>query len=527
MFKRTNTAIQNNTDHRKIVLLFMIGFALRCICLPFAQVVDADAVSRVFMAQEWWGNPAFIIEGVWPPFHQYLYGILIGISGDRAYVPIIFTMVLSALLSWPVYSIVKREISEKGAFWTALAISLSPVLFRNSFHTLSGTVFLLAIAFGWNSFSKALKDNSTKHAIYTGIWFTLAAGFRYEGWLLIALFTGIGVISKQWKLVSVYWLTAMIFPIFWMLGNYSVHNDFFFGLSGAYEWNIILEGVNDLVPRDVELLRLLFFPSSWFFLFSPLLLIALSIALYRRWKSKEWRWSSLRWGLIFFVFMLVFIYKSFEGTLLTQHRFTGTLLLFSIPFVGLIWEVERAKWLRLIAKILILSMVPLSYVWMRIPYESVVKSGTSTYYALENFRKISYSSLPAVPRLTRKNLGEVKKNLNQHLNSDDGLVLDFISWETTYNIALHSNVSRENMFIFNGAKNAENYFGLLEPIFISHNSGCLLIRKNGGLNKMVKIENNQLTLRNASEILMDVELIGSYDDFCIYYYRMVRTEKPS
>jgi len=204
MFKRTITAIQNNTDHRKIVLLFIIGFVLRCICLPFAQVVDADAVSRVFMAQEWWGNPTFIIEGVWPPFHQYLYGILIGISGDRVYVSIIFMLVLSALLSWPVYSIVKRVISEKVAFWTALAISLSPVLFRNSFHTLSGTVFLLAIAFVWNSFSKALKYNSTKHAIYAGIWFTLAAGFRDEGWFLIALYTGIGVVAKQWKVVSLY-----------------------------------------------------------------------------------------------------------------------------------------------------------------------------------------------------------------------------------------------------------------------------------------------------------------------------------
>lgn len=510
--------LKNDPHKRNVVILVVFGFLLRLACLPFAEAIDADAVTRIFMAQEWWAQPHLIVEGVWPPFHEYLYGLLVGLSGDRIYTPIIFTMILSSLLAWPVYSLVRREFSERGAFWAALAVVLSPVLFHNSFHTLSGTVFLLCVAFSWNAFSLALREVNLKNAVYAGLWITLAAGFRYEAWLLIALFTGIGLLSKQWKLTAVYWCFVMIFPIFWMLGNYAVHGNFFYGLSGAYDWNIVQEGVNDFIPRDVQLLRWFFFPVSWLILFSPLLAAVCFIAFIKRWKGGKWNWNTTRWSVFFVVFAVVFVYKSNNGTLLTQHRFTGTLLLFSIPFIGLIWELERAKFLQLFAKIGIVTLIPLSYVWMQIPYEKALSQGTSTYFAVENFRRISKNSIPAVPRLKRKDLDEVKRVIAENTTADDGLILDFISWESTYNIALFAPVDRDHMFLFNGAKNAENYFGLLEPILKNYKRGCLVIKKKSGLNKMLIINGDRMELNNESGITANIKKVGTFDDFEVYSY---------
>lgn len=510
--------LKSDPHKRHVVFLVLLGFLLRLACLPFAQVIDADAVSRIFMAQDWWAQPHVIIEGVWPPFHEYLYGIIVGISGDRIYTPILFTMMLSSLLSWPVYALVRREFSERGAFWAALAITLSPVLFHNSFHTLSGTVFLLCIAFCWNSFSIALREMNLKNAIYAGLWITVASGFRYEGWLLIALFTGIGLIKKQWKLTAVFWCFAMIFPIFWMLGNYAVHGDFFFGLSGAYDWNIVQEGVNDFIPRDVQLLRWFFFPVSWFILFSPILAVLVFIAVIKRWKGGVWNRKIALWSLFFLVFALVFVFKSDNGTLLTQHRFTGTLLLFSIPFIALIWELERAKYMQLLAKIGIVTMIPLSYVWVQIPYERALSKGSSTYFAVENFRIISKNSVPAVPRLKRNDLGKVNQLLAEHMRAEDGLILDFISWESTYNIALFAPVERDHMFLFNGAKNAENYFGLLEPVLLKHKNGCVVIKKRSALKKMLLFEGNRMELNNQSGLTVNIRKIGDFEGFQVYRY---------
>src|SRR5690606_9282366 len=127
------------------------------------------------------------------------------------------------------------------------------------------------IALALNSISKSIRFNDYKQSIYAGLFITIASGFRYEAWLLIAIFILIYLLFKKYILVFVFWSFSMIFPLFWMIGNYIVHDDFLYGLSGAYNWNINIEGVNDEVVFGHKVERFLYFPFSWFFLFSPFL----------------------------------------------------------------------------------------------------------------------------------------------------------------------------------------------------------------------------------------------------------------
>ena len=95
-----------------IFIIVSIGILLRLILLPFAQVFDADAVTRVFMAQKWWDNPILVTEGLWPPLHQYFYGLVFGISGDYQTTPILVSILISSLSVWPMYLFVKGEFNE-------------------------------------------------------------------------------------------------------------------------------------------------------------------------------------------------------------------------------------------------------------------------------------------------------------------------------------------------------------------------------------------------------------------------------
>ena len=216
-------SILNDVKSRQIIVLTLFGFILRMILLPSSQVVDADAVSRIFLSRKWLDAPTIIYEGVWLPLHQYWNALLIAISGSYITFPIIINCVLASLISWPVYSWVRREFNNKTAFWVALLFTLSPVIMRNSFQALSGTPFLLLVAFAFNELSLFLQSYDSKHVNRMGFFLTIASGFRYEAWLLIAIFGLVLVLKKQWVYSLKFSVVAIIFPLFWFIGNTAVH----------------------------------------------------------------------------------------------------------------------------------------------------------------------------------------------------------------------------------------------------------------------------------------------------------------
>lgn len=524
-------ALKNIWKHYPIPAVVGIGFLLRLILLPFAQVVDADAVTRMFMAQEWWDNPMFISEGVWPPLHQYFYGIIYGITGDYQLIPVLVSIVISSLAAWPMYLFIKREFNEKAAFWIALALTLSPVIFRNSYHTLSGTPFVFLLLFTMAHLVKSWKESNLKAAIWAGIFMTLACGFRYEGWMLLALFTGLGILQRAWKETAIFWLVSMIFPAFWMLGNYVAHQDLFFGLSGAYDWNIVQEGVNSYLPRDIMLLRWFFFPASWFFLFSPILVFTLFVALWKILRSKQFQWNQWRWAGVFVVLLGTFVYKSHEGTLLNQHRFSSSLIVFSLPMLALVWDVSKV-WLKRVTQAGILLLIPLSFVWTKPAYQAIFPNGSSTHYALEHFYNISNPGLDAIPRLKNQDIAKLEKEISKHITTNSGFVIDFIDWESTYYLALHSGLKRNQLFIFNGASKATNYASELEGVVMRQPKGVLVVKQDSPMIEMIefygsrdtnadffKVAKQEARILGGQGIFLSVTLVSSVNDVYIFTYQ--------
>ena len=178
--------------------------------------------------------------------------------------------------------------------------------------------------------------------------------------------------------------------------------------------------------------------------------------------------------------LIVFTAKSNNGTLLNQHRFTSTLIVFSLPMLALLWELEGKRLVQL-TKVGILSLVPLSFLWGRPDYARVFPEGTSTHYALEQFQNISFQGLAAVPRLGNQNAEQWKRTLHQNLKDGDGLIVDFISWECTYYLALESGVHKKRLFIVNGATNAQLDIYHLRKTMLENRRGVLLVKTNSEL----------------------------------------------
>lgn len=90
--------------YQTISLIVLLGFFLRLLAFPFAQVVDADATTRVLIAESWLQSPSLIYEGVWPPLHFYFNALAIAVSGERLVMPILFHIIIGSATAYPFIS---------------------------------------------------------------------------------------------------------------------------------------------------------------------------------------------------------------------------------------------------------------------------------------------------------------------------------------------------------------------------------------------------------------------------------------
>ena len=498
-----------NTDSRILILICLVGVITHLIAFPFYQVVDADAVTRIHIAERWLDNPRLIYEGVWAPLHHYFNAFCIVLTGNNTTGPILIHNLFAILTVIPIYKFAKREFGN-GAWFAALFYILCPVVFRNSFHTLSGVPHAFFIAHVLNSLSKALREDDKRAFIWAGIYSTIAAGFRYESWLLIAIFTGIIVLFKNWKGLIYYWSFAMIFPLFWMIGNYIAHQDFLFGLTGAYNWNIVKEGVNNNVTAIDEILRRIYFPLSWFVFFTPIVFGMMIYAIIRKFKQKRGWNKSWVWAIPFLVLSIVFIYKAIEGTLLLQHRFTISLILLSAPFTALIFEEFRWRpWKKVAIGVLVVSFLPMSYVWMTVQFEDWFTKDSDIQKALIEFRTESIMSMRAIPQLNDQSLVPMAEALKQNLDENDGLVIDFLTWEETYYLAHSSGLNAKQVCIVNGAQHGSVHMKELKQILRKNNQGVIVLRCTSKFREFYTIQGNKMTIPGEDPIHLKLTRLHS------------------
>lgn len=410
---------------RAVWFLFFLTLLSRLVVLPFAEVTDADAVTRIYMAEKWLLDPSLISEGVWLPFHHYFNAFALLIWSDSWYSPMLFHCILASLTVFPLYAFTQREFNERGARLAVLIYMFSSVVFHNSFHALSELPNAVFIMFALDQLSLLIRNRAVKHAVLAGLFMTVAAGFRYESWLLIAVFSGILLLFRTpIKHIFIFGLAAIVFPVYWMVGNWMAHGDLFFGLSGAYHWNVIMEGVNENIDGVEKIKRLLFFPISWVIAFSPILIGLLLVALPRSIVRKEFKRSWLIWSLPFLILLTTFIFKSYEGTLLNQHRFTILPLLLTAPFIALIANTAKTGWKEWLAYVSLPVFLFLSFRMATLETEKWIPSDR-VEHAVRQIRLSTFSTFSAIPRQSDPFIRQIVPHLPKDSPETHGYLGDF------------------------------------------------------------------------------------------------------
>jgi hypothetical protein len=229
--------------------------------------------------------------------------------------------------------------------------------------------------------------------------------------------------------------------------------------------------------------------------------------------------SGFIWSVPFRLFFGVIIFKAYEGTLLLQHRFTSLLIFLSAPFISVVFENNKHLITKKATAILILaSFLPLSYFWMKIPFEKLFSFYSTLQTAFFETRN-SFFNATVIPRLSNQNFVEYSKEIKKELSENDGLILDFVSWDNTFYLALKSQLSPKQIFIVDGSKHGDISKEPLAEILTNYPSGIILIKCYSKLSNVYEQNDDILTFHlDKTYYLKLVPMTGEIGISLLKYY---------
>lgn len=485
LVKSINKALKVVGDYP---LFFILGLAFftRLLAFPFSDTVDADAVSRVFMAQNWANNPELITHGTWLPFHQYFMGFFLWIFPSITITPIVLNIGLATATVWALYDFSVLLFDKRHAWFPALLLAVSPIFFRNSLMAMAEIPGICAAAFGILFVLRSIKKESVKDAVIAALFMTVSNGFRYESWVISGLLFIIILIHRQYRMASIYAVVAVSFPVIWIAGNFIEDGNYMTGIEGANYFNLVLAGVNEGVELPDRIARLLFYPYSLTLSLGVWVVPIMLVALYKKGRvlsREQWIWTMP------FAFMFILVtFKAIDGTLLLQHRFSLTLLLLCLPFTALIPSLfQKSRLHPIFLTCAALSILPCSNYMANQDVERWLSFSPGVESAFGLVRFIRKEQAMAIPKLKDERPKELVKRIKANCDKCT-LILDFTGWQETYYVALNVDVDPGQILILPGTKNEEINWLRIEQFLVKNHSnpGLILVKNQSSINQNVK-----------------------------------------
>ncbi|MHC1774458.1 MAG: ArnT family glycosyltransferase [Lentimicrobium sp.] len=468
-------------DEFAIYIIAFIALLIRFLLMGFAEETDADAVSRVFTSWEWAKDPFWYKTSVWAPFHYYLIGSGFLIWKDMILLPKVINVLLSVLMIFPFYFFTRREFNKQGALYAAIFLTISPLIFRLGFLSLAEIPGLFFLVLAMNLLSKGVREDKISFHALSGVSITIASGMRYESWLLILLFTLMLVLGKKWKESIVFFLFAMIFPVIWMVQNYLATGDPLFSFHANTDWTHKALGINDHVDFEAYLRRIWFFPFSWLIALGPVvcwLIVKHLVSLIRKFRIGSF--PDL-WLIPLLLFFGVMLYNSIAGNLLLHQRFTGTLIVLSLPWIAAVLKDFKMKTIRTVVISVVLTV------------------GLSFAYTIGGSKPI--------PRLKNQQIKEIVTKINAATSTDTRLIVDFIGWEDTWYTGLHSGAAPANIMMFGGENLPEFPTERIEGILRPPGNVIIIVKDHSPLQNY--LEEMQILASRFTEMVR-------HDDITVY-----------
>lgn len=400
-----------------VFLVAAVLLLVRLLLLNWSDETDADGVSRVFTSWNWAKDPYWFKTSVWAPFHYYLTGAGFLVWKDIILLPKFIHLSFSVLLLFPFYYFTRREFNRPGAVFATVFLAFSPLFLRLGFLSLAEIPSLFFVVLAMNLLSKANQTAKLYWYLPAGFSMTVAAGFRYETWLLILLFSFIIFLNRRFSGGLLFMMTSLVFPVIWMIQSYLYTGDPLFSFHANADFIRNVLNINATVDFEATLRRIWFFPFSFLIATGPLLtwlFLKRMVAIFR--GEKKLKFPGL-WIVPLLLFLVVMIYNALAGKLLLHHRFSATLVILALPWIAVDFDKYNRK--------------------------NIVKGSLSIIVTVVLSIVYTIGGTSPVPRLKNQSVKKLTPVLQGLAQKESRLIIDFIGWEDTWYAGLHSGFEPE------------------------------------------------------------------------------------
>ena len=211
---------------------FALRAAVGAVLVFWLVPVSVDDHFRVFHASWWWDHPSFTSSYDWLPGHQYLYGPLVGLSGDTVLVPRAATLALMLLAG----ALLLADRAEgRACRWIAsvwlLAAPLSLVLGAAPLTEAQCLALLFAGVLGLRRY---LESGEPIPLLGAAVAYLAASTIRYEVWALVPVFALLALSRRPARAGGPARVLAFLpaaFPLAWFALVWAVEGEPFTFLS--------------------------------------------------------------------------------------------------------------------------------------------------------------------------------------------------------------------------------------------------------------------------------------------------------
>lgn len=417
-----------------VCLIFIFTLLLRLTFLIFSDNFEFDGPGRILIALNWLKAPHLIMAGMWGPLHTYLIAFSIVVWNDPTFSPQLVSLILGSLTVFPFFFLLKLLFNRNIALFSTLIFSVYTLHIRYSVLSMSEVPFTFFLFLSLYFFFKFKRDENKRYTFlaFACISLNLACMLRYEGWLFIPLLSLFLLKEKKTHLLF-FFVTSMIFPAFWMIGNYYINADPLYSVHLANTYQVVIVGYNEGYTLYTALYRLIAWPRILTLTLTPIVAIfAFCGLIYSLVKRKY-----VDLLFIFLVLYVIFTIQGITGSMLLNPRYAIMLGMFLIPYSVLGLErisnlFNRNKKLqKAVISIFVLSLI----------ISPLIISSASP----------SLSPLPTAPPDAKKISVWIKENVK----TEKKVVFDHYQWNQPY-IALYSGLNPDNIYMVAGAKYIES-----------------------------------------------------------------------
>ena len=220
LYKTGDFHLKREKLNRNQLVLFaalvLLSVILKIMLIPY-NMMNGEAVTRVWNALWWSQAPFIILPSVNHPFYYYLMGPLIYVFREIYYVPILTSITIVTISGVYLFKTSYLISDYKIALLTYFIFTFNPASFRLNFdphpYSLTPLFYTITVYYLLRAF---FESDSKRHFFIAGVFTFLASFSRPEAIFVIVCFCSIALLSGK-KGYAVYIILSLWFQVFWIM----------------------------------------------------------------------------------------------------------------------------------------------------------------------------------------------------------------------------------------------------------------------------------------------------------------------